>query len=80
MQLRGNQLFRKRLAGVDVVRILDMKGKLYRRGVSGGDNDVVGGNKVNKDARFLGAWFLRWSFLYRNQRTAQQAHTHNKQN
>ena len=63
MQLRGNQLFRKRLAGVDVVRVLDMKGELNRRGVSGCDNDVVGGNKVNKDARFRSAWFLRWNFL-----------------
>ena len=59
MQLRGNQLFRKRLAGVDVIRVLDVKGELHRRGVSGRNNNVVGRNKINKRARLGSAWFLR---------------------
>jgi len=59
MQFRGNQLFSERLAGVDMVRRLDVKGELYRRGVSGRDNDIIGRNKVNKNARFGRAGLLR---------------------
>lgn len=58
MQLCGNQFFRERLTGIDVVRILDVKVELDGRGVSGRNNNVVGGNKVNKHARFRSAWFL----------------------
>ena len=76
MQLCRDQFFRKRLAGIDVVRVLDVKGELHRRGVSGGNNYVVGGNEINKSASFRSAWFLRLNslrlgFLYANQRTAQ---------
>ena len=80
MQLRGNKLFRKRMAGVDVVRGLDVKVELNRRGVSRADNSVAGGNKVNKHARLGSAWVLHLSLLNRNQRTAEQAYTYNKQN
>ena len=81
MQLRGDQLFRKRLAGIDVIRVLDVEGELHRRGVSGRNNYVVGGNKIDKDAR-LGSCLVPASELpaLANQRAAQQAHTHNKQN
>ena len=64
MQLRGNQLFRKRLAGIDVVWVLDVKSELHRRGVSGRNNDVVGGNKINKYARLGSARVPLLSFRY----------------
>ena len=51
-----------------MVRILDVEVELDRRGVSGGDNNVAGRNKVNKHARLGSAWVLLLS-AERNQRT-----------
>ena len=46
-----------------MVRGLDVESELNRRGMSGGDNNVAGGNKVNKDARLGSAWVLHLSLL-----------------
>src|SRR5215510_9383929 len=48
MDLRGDQLFRQRLAGIDVIRTYDAKSELHRRGFARGHDHVTGRNKIDE--------------------------------
>src|SRR5262249_10407541 len=72
MDLGGDQLFRQRLAGIDVVGVHDVESEGHRRGLTRRYYDIAGGNKIDEGAALGSGAFLR-----RAEHRTQQDHTDN---